>query len=102
MSSFDELLSFDVSGLSEKIRTRQISPVEVTDAQLRAYITVTAERARADAKAAENEIAAGGWRGPFHGIPIALKDLCYTKGILTTGGSKIFAEFVPEFDCTVW
>jgi len=112
MSSFDELLSFDVSSLSEKIRSRQISPVEVaeayldriqaTDAQLRAYITVTAERARVAARAAENEIAAGGWRGPFHGIPVALKDLCYTKGILTTGGSKIFAEFLPEFDCTVW
>jgi len=112
MSSFDELLTFDVAALSDKIRSRQISPVEVTegylgriqqtDAQLRAYITVTAERARAAAKAAENEIAAGGWRGPFHGVPVALKDLCYTKGILTTGGSKIFAEFVPEFDCTVW
>jgi aspartyl-tRNA(Asn)/glutamyl-tRNA(Gln) amidotransferase subunit A len=112
MSSFDELLSFDVSGLSEKIHARQISPVEVTeaylariedtDARLRAYITVTAERARAAARAAENEIAAGGWRGPFHGIPVALKDLCYTKGILTTGGSKIFGEFVPDFDCTVW
>ncbi|MBV8454231.1 MAG: Asp-tRNA(Asn)/Glu-tRNA(Gln) amidotransferase subunit GatA, partial [Deltaproteobacteria bacterium] len=112
MSSFDELLTFDVAALSGKIRSRQISPVEVTeaylgrvqetDAQLRAYITVTAEQARAAAKAAENEIAAGGWRGPFHGIPVALKDLCYTKGILTTGGSKIFAEFVPEFDCTVW
>jgi aspartyl-tRNA(Asn)/glutamyl-tRNA(Gln) amidotransferase subunit A len=112
MSSFDELLTFDVAALSDQIRSRRISPVEVTeaylarieetDAQLRAYITVTAERARAAAKAAENEIAAGGWRGPFHGIPVALKDLCYTKGILTTGGSKIFAEFVPDFDCTVW
>ena len=112
MSSFDELLTFDVAALGEKIRSRQISPVEVTEAylgrvektntQLSAYITVTAERARAAAKAAQNEIAAGGWRGPFHGIPIALKDLCYTKGILTTGGSKILAEFVPEFDCTVW
>ena len=112
MSSFDELLSFDVAALGEKIRSRQISPVELTeaylhriketDAQLCAYITVTAERALAAAKAAENEIAAGHWRGPFHGIPVALKDLCYTKEILTTGGSKIFGQFVPEFDCTVW
>jgi aspartyl-tRNA(Asn)/glutamyl-tRNA(Gln) amidotransferase subunit A len=112
MSSFHELLTFDVAALSDQIRSRRISPVEVTeayiarieetDAQLRAYITVTAERARAAAKAAENEIAAGGWRGPFHGIPVALKDLCYTKGILTTGGSKIFAELVPDFDCTIW
>jgi aspartyl-tRNA(Asn)/glutamyl-tRNA(Gln) amidotransferase subunit A len=111
MSNF-ELLTFDVAGLSEKIRSRQVSPVELTEAyldriektdgQLRAYITITAERARAAAKAAEDEIAADGWRGSFHGIPVALKDLCYTKGIRTTGGSKIFAEFVPEFDCTVW
>jgi aspartyl-tRNA(Asn)/glutamyl-tRNA(Gln) amidotransferase subunit A len=112
MSSFDELLTFDVATLGEKIRARQVSPVEVTaayldriekiDARLCAYITVTAERARTAAKAAEEEIAAGRWRGPFHGIPVALKDLCYTKGILTTGGSKVCAEFVPDFDCTVW
>jgi aspartyl-tRNA(Asn)/glutamyl-tRNA(Gln) amidotransferase subunit A len=111
MSSSD-LLSFDVAALSEKIRSRHISPLEVadaylkrieeTDARLLAYITVTAERARAAAKAAEAEIAAGGWRGPLHGIPLALKDLCYTKGIRTTGGSKIFADFTPDFDCTVW
>ncbi len=112
MSSFDELLTFDVAALAKKIRSKRLSPTEVTEAylnrieetdtQLRAYITVTGERARAAAKAAENEITAGGWRGPFHGIPVALKDLCYTKGIRTTGGSKIFAEFVPEFDCTIW
>jgi aspartyl-tRNA(Asn)/glutamyl-tRNA(Gln) amidotransferase subunit A len=112
MASFDQLLAFDVAALGGKIRSRQISPIELTEAylsriketdgQLRAYITVTAERARAAAKAAESEIAAGQWRGPFHGVPVALKDLCYTRGILTTGGSRIFADFVPEFDCTVW
>jgi aspartyl-tRNA(Asn)/glutamyl-tRNA(Gln) amidotransferase subunit A len=110
--SSSELLAFDVAALSEKIRSRQISPVklaeayleriEQTDGQLRAYISVTGEQAREAAKAAESEIARGAWRGPFHGIPVALKDLCYTKGILTTGGSKIFAKFVPDFDCTVW
>src|SRR6516225_9059917 len=112
MTSFDELLQFDVADLSEKIRSRQVSPVELTEAylgriaatdgQVHAYITVTGERARAAAKAAEHEIAGGGWRGPFHGVPVALKDLCYTQGIRTTGGSKILAEFVPEFDCTIW
>ena len=110
--SSSELLALDVAGLSEKIRSRQISPVELTEAyldriqetdgRLRAYITVTAEQARAGAKAAEKEIVSGGWRGPYHGIPVALKDLCYTEGIRTTGGSKIFADFVPDFDCTVW
>ncbi|HJU12764.1 MAG TPA: amidase [Candidatus Binataceae bacterium] len=110
--SNSELLSFDVTALSEQVRSKRISPVEITDAylnrieetdsRLRAYITVTAEHARTSAKTAENEIAGGKWRGPFHGIPVALKDLCYTKGILTTGGSKIFANLVPDFDCTVW
>ncbi|MBV8771296.1 MAG: amidase, partial [Deltaproteobacteria bacterium] len=110
--SSSELLALDVAELSQKIRARQISPVELTEAyldriqetddQLRAYITVTAKQARAAAKAAEREIAAGGWRGPYHGIPVALKDLCYTKGIRTTGGSKIFGDFVPDFDSTVW
>jgi aspartyl-tRNA(Asn)/glutamyl-tRNA(Gln) amidotransferase subunit A len=107
-----ELVRFDVATLSEKIRTRQISPVEITEAYLEridqfrerllAYITVNFEDARTAARNAEAEIIAGGWRGPFHGVPVALKDLCYTRGVLTTGGSKILADFVPDFDCTVW
>src|SRR5216683_2766706 len=112
MANANELLSLDVAALSQKLRAREVSPVEVTDAylarieevdkKLNAYITVTADVAREAAKRAENEIVAGNWRGPFHGVPVALKDLCYTKGILTTGGSKILSEFVPDFDCTVW
>jgi aspartyl-tRNA(Asn)/glutamyl-tRNA(Gln) amidotransferase subunit A len=107
-----ELLDFEVAALADKLRTREISPVELTDAyldridqtdrRLRAYITITADVARAGAKRAESEIVAGNWRGPFHGVPIALKDLCYTRGIRTTGGSKILADFIPDFDCTVW
>ena len=106
--SHDELLSFDVATLAAKLREKEISPVELTEAYLdriqrtddkiRAYITVTADLARK----AEHEIVAGKWRGPFHGVPIGLKDLCYTKGILTTGGSKILGEFKPSHDCTVW
>jgi aspartyl-tRNA(Asn)/glutamyl-tRNA(Gln) amidotransferase subunit A len=112
MANQAELLSFDVATLGEKIRTREISPVEVTDAYLEridefrerllAYITVNREDARTAARNAEAELMAGDWRGPFHGVPIALKDLCYTRGVLTTGGSKILADFVPDFDCTVW
>jgi aspartyl-tRNA(Asn)/glutamyl-tRNA(Gln) amidotransferase subunit A len=108
----DELLQFDVSTLSRRLRAREISPVDLTDAyldriektdgRLRAYISVTAEAAHTAAKRAEGEIAAGNWRGPFHGVPIALKDLCYTRGLRTTGGSKILADFVPDFDCTLW
>src|SRR5579863_605933 len=112
MPPMNNILSFDVAALAEKIRSRELSPVEVTEAYLKrieeigeeinAYITVTADAARHDAAQAEKEIIGGHWRGPFHGIPVALKDLCYTNGILTTGGSKIFADFVPDHDSTVW
>ena len=107
-----ELLDFDVATLSAKLRARDISPVELTEAylsrieqtdgSLRAYITVTDTLARKAAKKAESEIAAGKWRGPFHGVPIALKDLVFTKGVRTTGGSKILADFKPGYDATVW
>jgi aspartyl-tRNA(Asn)/glutamyl-tRNA(Gln) amidotransferase subunit A len=112
MGKADEILNLDVVGLAAKLRSRELSPVEVTDAyldriaatekRLCAYITVTAELARATALAAEREIAAGNWRGTFHGVPIALKDLCCTKGILTTSGSKVLADHVPDCDATVW
>jgi aspartyl-tRNA(Asn)/glutamyl-tRNA(Gln) amidotransferase subunit A len=112
MNANQEVIALDVAALSDQIRSRVLSPVEITDTyldrientdtRLRAYITVTADHARAAAKAAEQEIMGGKWRGPFHGVPIALKDLCYTRGIRTTGGSKILAEFVPDFDCTIW
>jgi aspartyl-tRNA(Asn)/glutamyl-tRNA(Gln) amidotransferase subunit A len=110
--SHEELLSFDVATLGAKLREREISPVELTesyldriartDEKLRAYITVTDTIARKAARKAETEIMKGKWRGPFHGVPIALKDLCYTRGIRTTGGSKILADFKPDHDSTVW
>ncbi len=112
MANPSTLLDFDVAALSQKLRSREISPVELTHAYLDrieavdervvSYITVTADLAREMARKAEAEIAGGHWRGPFHGVPIGLKDLCYTKGILTTGGSKILGEFVPNHDSTVW
>jgi aspartyl-tRNA(Asn)/glutamyl-tRNA(Gln) amidotransferase subunit A len=112
MAKYSELLSFDATALAEKFRARQLSPVEVTEAylarieetepRLHAYITVTAESARKAAHAAEGEIMGGRWRGPFHGVPIALKDLCNTKGITTTSGSRVLADHVPDHDSTVW
>jgi aspartyl-tRNA(Asn)/glutamyl-tRNA(Gln) amidotransferase subunit A len=106
------ILDLDVAALADKLRARELSPVEVTAAYLdriaatepriNAYITVTGELARATARQAEAEIATGRWRGAFHGVPVGLKDLCYTKGILTTAGSKVLADFVPAHDATVW
>ena len=103
-----ELSLADVAAL---IRSQQVSPVEVTDAalarieqlnpRLNALWTVTADLAREQARAAETEIIKGEYRGPLHGVPIALKDLIYTRGIRTTAGSKIMQDFVPDFDATV-
>jgi aspartyl-tRNA(Asn)/glutamyl-tRNA(Gln) amidotransferase subunit A len=93
------------------IAAKEISPVEVTEAvlariddlnpKLNAYLTVTAHMAVAEAMAAEKEIAAGDYRGPLHGIPVAHKDLFDTKGVRTTAGSKIFGDRVPDVDATV-
>ena len=97
--------------LGSLIKSREVSPVEATEAyleripqidgKLNSYITVTPDRALADAKRAEQEIVSGKYRGPMHGVPIAVKDQMYTKGILTTGGSTILKDFVPDEDATV-
>ena len=90
------------------IRTRALSPVEAVQAQLarireldptlNAYTLVTEESALVDARAAEVEIMAGNYRGPLHGIPIAVKDLFFTKGVRTQGGLKVLAGHFPERD----
>ena len=102
MARAEDILNLDATGLAARLRTRELSPVEVTDVyldriaatekRLCAYVTVTAEVAREAARTAEREIAAGNWRGIFHGVPVALKDLCCTRGILTTSGSKVLAD----------
>ena len=93
------------------VRARRVSPVDLTEAclarierlqpSLNAYITVTAEEALAQARAAEAEVARGLWRGPLHGIPIALKDLVDSAGVRTTAASGLFAERVPDRDAEV-
>ena len=97
--------------LAEYIKSREVSPVEATEAyleriaevdgQLNSYITVCREEALAAAQVAEAEIAAGNYRGPMHGIPVAVKDQLNTRGIRTTGGSSILADNIPDEDATV-
>lgn len=93
---------------ADLLRRRDVSPVELTeaclerigrlDARLNAFITVTAEAALAAARAAEREIARGDYRGPLHGVPLALKDLFDVAGVRTTAASKILAGNVPGED----
>jgi amidase len=97
--------------IGERIRERSLSSAAVTEAMLSridaldgtlcSYLTVTPERALAEAKQADEEIAADRHRGPLHGVPIAVKDLCFTKGVPTTFGMAVYRDFVPGFDATV-
>jgi len=94
--------------LRKAIKTRKLSPVEVVDAviervdrinpKINAYCTLVPENARTEAKKAESKVMKGEPLGPLHGIPVSIKDLSFTKGIRTTGGSKIYENFVPDQD----
>lgn len=106
-----DLTSLTVAQASERLRRRTVSSVDLTRAclaridklqpVLNAFITITGDRAVADARAADDEIRAGKWRGPFHGVPIALKDNIDTAGIRTTGASQLFKDRVPTEDAEV-
>lgn len=111
MTANTELCVLSLEDAARLVASKQVSPVELTDATLarvaslnpalNAFITVTEEQARAAAREAEREIAAGRYRGPLHGIPVAVKDLFATKGVRTTAGSKILRDWVPDYDATV-
>lgn len=107
----DDLCFASAIDLATLVREKKISPVEVIDAflariekinpQLNAYVTVTADLARAAAKRAEAAVMAGATSGPLHGVPFSIKDLVFTAGVRTTGGSQVFRDFVPEQDSVV-
>ena len=94
--------------IGRALRSRETSCVELVDAvfarvragNFNALITETEELARAQAAERDSELRAGHDRGPLHGIPTAHKDIFYTKGIRTTGGSLVFRDFVPDRDAT--
>lgn len=97
--------------VADLIRKRQITSVALTesildrigslDATLKSYATVMADHALGNAASADREIAAGRYRGPLHGVPVAVKDLCFTAGVRTMGGTAVRADFVPAYDATV-
>ena len=100
-----------IAEVGARLKSRELSPVELTsailqriealDGDLKSYATVMADSAMASARAAEVEIAAGNYRGGLHGVPIAVKDLCFTTGVATMGGAQVLRDFVPDFDGTV-
>jgi aspartyl-tRNA(Asn)/glutamyl-tRNA(Gln) amidotransferase subunit A len=106
-----EALPVSLSGLADAYRAKDISPVEAVeillgrisavDGELNTFITVLPERATEDARRAESEIMAGKYRGPLHGVPIALKDVIYTGYSRTTMGSAFFEDYVPGYSATV-
>ena len=104
-------LELSLSDAADRLRRRRVSSVEITRAcldriaalnpALNAFITVTSESALAQARRADDELARGNWRGPLHGVPIALKDLFDTAGVRTTAGSGVFKDRVPVDDAEV-
>src|SRR5262245_65991748 len=103
-----DILELSLSDLSRLIAARELASAETVRAaltrlellqdKLNAFITVLPEQALAEAKKADEEIARGHHRGPLHGVPVSIKDMFEMAGVLTTGGSKILAEWVPETD----
>lgn len=109
--SAEALHYMSLRDVAQRLAARELSPVALTqhlldriaryDRVLESYATVTRAQALADARTAEREIRAGHYRGPLHGVPIAVKDLFYTKGVRTMGGSLVHKDFVPRVDATV-
>ncbi|MFZ3234694.1 MAG: amidase, partial [Stellaceae bacterium] len=105
-----ELGFMTIAEAARRIEKKELSPVELTaalirraealDPQLNAYLLPTFDRALDQARAAEGEIMARGYRGPMHGIPFGLKDIYATSGIRTTGHSRTCIDTVPQFDAT--
>jgi aspartyl-tRNA(Asn)/glutamyl-tRNA(Gln) amidotransferase subunit A len=105
------LESLTIAEIGPRIKSGEISPVELTNLHLdriarlnptlNAFTTVLVDSAKAEAETAEKEIRAGKYRGPLHGVPVSIKDNLATVGVRTTGGSKILADWKPDFDATV-
>jgi amidase len=111
MASSTDWHYLELLDMARRIQAREMSSVDATQAQLariqkldgklKSYATLMADSALADAARADAEIAKGDIRGPLHGAPIAVKDLCWTKGVSTAAGMTLYADFKPDQDATV-
>jgi amidase len=109
--ALDDPCFLDLVEVGRRVQARQLSSVEVTqavlarieriDGRLKSYATLSSGLALAEAAQADAEIARGSIRGPLHGVPIAVKDLCHTKGIPTAAGMTIYRDYRPDHDATV-
>ena len=105
----DDIHFLTIAEAGARIARKELSPVELVEAylrrieavgaQLNAFITLTADLALDQARQAEAEIASGNYRGPLHGIPFGLKDIYETKGILTSGHSRVMENHIPPKGC---
>jgi aspartyl-tRNA(Asn)/glutamyl-tRNA(Gln) amidotransferase subunit A len=95
----DGLARRDIS--SVELLESTLARLHETEPAVHAYVTLMEESARKHAMAADDELRRGEWRGPLHGIPVGVKDLCYTKGVKTQAGSRVLEGFVPDHDATV-
>ena len=106
-----EICFMSVVEMAEVIKTRKVSPVEIMNAilsrieqlnpEINAYCTLLVESAMKQAREAETAVMKGKELGPLHGVPVSIKDLIFTKGIRTTGGSKVYENFIPQQDAIV-
>lgn len=111
MTDHNDLALAELTEVAELIRSRQVTSVELTEAmldridkldpKLQSFAYVSKESALASASAADAEISAGRYRGPLHGVPVAVKDLCFTTDAPTASGGIITTDFVAEEDATV-
>src|SRR5665647_3588339 len=110
MGSVMEPCELTMTDAARELRSRSLSPVELTasvlqrvaavEGELNAFTTVFADRAREQARSAEDEMARGQFRGPLHGIPVAVKDLYNMAGVATTASSKVQANHLAKDDST--
>ena len=107
-----DLCFMSIADLAKALGSREVSPVEVTEAvlaraeryneEMRLFVTITRDEAMKQARQAEQELSAGHSRGPLHGVPVALKDNVATAGIRTSHASMVAPDWVPLTDATVY